>query len=142
MPLTGCDLVVLSEVCYYIDPGVLRAVLDREVPRLSRSATVLAAHWRHRVADYPMSGDHANDLIGATAGLHHLGGYRDADVAIEVFDPYARIGRCAHGCSRRLVRTHPSSFVLQYFSLTLVVGHRCGAVELIGGLGVPAEPCE
>jgi hypothetical protein len=47
---------------------------------------VLAAHWRHPVADYPMSGDHANDLIGATAGLHHLGGYRDADVAIEAFD--------------------------------------------------------
>ena len=23
-PLTGCDLVVLSEVCYYLDPGVLR----------------------------------------------------------------------------------------------------------------------
>ena len=85
-PLTGCDLVVLSEVCYYVEPAVLRTVLDREVPRLARGATVLAAHWRHPVADYPMTGDHANDVIGATAGLHHLGGYRDADVAIEVFD--------------------------------------------------------
>ena len=85
-PVRGCDLVVLSEVCYYIDASALRAVMDREVPRLAHGATVLAAHWRHPVPDYPITGDHANDVIGATAGLHHLGGYRDADVAIEVFD--------------------------------------------------------
>jgi hypothetical protein len=85
-PSAGCDLVVLSEVCYYLDPALLRTVLDREVPRLAPGATVVAAHWRHLVADYPMTGDHANDVIGATAGLHHLGGYRDTDVAVEVFD--------------------------------------------------------
>ena len=80
------DLVVLSEICYYLQPDTLRAVLDREIPRLARGATVVAAHWRHRVDDYPISGDHANDVIAATAGLHLIGSYRDADVAIEVFD--------------------------------------------------------
>lgn len=85
-PSAGYDLVVLSEVCYYLDPAALREVLDREVPRLAPGATVLAAHWRHPVADYPMTGDHANDVIGATGGLYHLGGYRDTDVVIDVFD--------------------------------------------------------
>jgi cyclopropane fatty-acyl-phospholipid synthase-like methyltransferase len=85
-PTAGFDLVVLSEVCYYLDPAVLREVLDREVPRLTSGATVLAAHWRHRVDDYPMTGDHANDIIAATAGLYHLGGYRDTDVVIDAFD--------------------------------------------------------
>ena len=79
------DLVVLSEVGYYLHADALRAVLDRELPRLA-NATVVAAHWRHRVADYPMTGDHTNDVIAATAGLHQIGGYRDADLAIEVFD--------------------------------------------------------
>ena len=60
--------MVLSEVCYYLQPATLREVLDREVPRLARGATVIAAHWRHEVADYPMTGDRANDVIGATAG--------------------------------------------------------------------------
>jgi hypothetical protein len=32
-----------------------------------------------------MTGDRANDVIAATAGLHHLGGYRDADLAIDLF---------------------------------------------------------
>ena len=48
-PANRYDLVVLSEVCYYLDPGVLRAVMDREVPQLAAGATVLAAHWRHPV---------------------------------------------------------------------------------------------
>ncbi|MFB1295842.1 SAM-dependent methyltransferase [Mycobacterium sp. pW049] len=80
------DLVLLSELCYYLQPATLREVLDREVPRLAPTATVVAAHWRHDVEEYPMNGDHANDIIGATEGLYHLGGYRDADVVIDVFD--------------------------------------------------------
>ena len=84
-PANRYDLVVLSEVCYYLDPGVLRAAMDREVPQLVAGATVLAAHWRHPVAAYLTTGDQATDVIAATAGLHHLGGYRDADLAIDLF---------------------------------------------------------
>jgi SAM-dependent methyltransferase len=80
------DLVVLSEVGYYLPADALRAVLDREVPRLMPGATVIASHWRHPVRGYPMTGDHASDVVAATRGLHLLGSYRDADVAIEVFD--------------------------------------------------------
>jgi SAM-dependent methyltransferase len=85
-PATQFDLVVLSEIGYYLEAAELRAVCDREVARLERGTVVIAAHWRHRVDDYPITGDRANDIIGATPGLHHLGGYRDADVVIEVFD--------------------------------------------------------
>jgi SAM-dependent methyltransferase len=80
------DLVVLSEIGYYLHADALRAVLDREVPRLLSGATVIAAHWRHHVPDYPMTGDHANDVIAATTDLHRIGGYRDDDVVIDVFD--------------------------------------------------------
>ena len=80
------DLVVLSEVCYYLQPQTLRAVLEREIPRLPRPATVVTAHWRHAVADYPTTGDEVNDVITQTSGLHRLGGYRDDDVVIDVFD--------------------------------------------------------
>ena len=33
-----------------------------------------------------MSGDQANQVVAATAGLRLFGGYRDAVVAIDVFD--------------------------------------------------------
>jgi hypothetical protein len=84
-PLDGTDLVVLSEVAYYFEASALRDVLDRECPRLDGGATIVAAHWRHAVADYPMSGDEANEVIAATPGLHRMAGYRDDDVVIDVF---------------------------------------------------------
>jgi SAM-dependent methyltransferase len=80
------DLLVLSEVGYYLTPAALRGVLDRECPRLAGGATVITAHWRHPVDDYPMSGDDVNAVVAATTGLHMLGSYRDPDVAIDVFD--------------------------------------------------------
>jgi hypothetical protein len=42
-----------------------------------------AATWRGD--DYPISGDHTNQIIAATPGLRRLGSYRDPDVAIEIF---------------------------------------------------------
>jgi len=80
------DLLVLSEVGYYLTPNTLRDVLDRECPRLASSATVIASHWRHLVDDYLMSGDDVNEVVAATSGLHLIGSYRDADVTIDVFD--------------------------------------------------------
>ena len=85
-PATDFDLIVLSEVGYYLQASTLREMMDREVPRLENPATVVAAHWRHSVDDYPMTGDQTNGVIAATPGLHRIGGYRDEDVAIEVFD--------------------------------------------------------
>jgi SAM-dependent methyltransferase len=85
-PAGPFDLLVLSEVGYYLAPEVLREVLDRECARLARGATVLAAHWRHPVDDYLMTGDQVNEIVGETAGLHPVGGYRDDDVVIDVFD--------------------------------------------------------
>ena len=51
------DLVVLSEVGYYLDPGDLDRLLDLVQSSLAPGGTVLACHWRHKVADYPLTGD-------------------------------------------------------------------------------------
>lgn len=80
------DLVVLSEVGYYLDAALLTAVLHREIPRLAPGATVLAAHWRHPVADYPIGGDEVHEILGGVPGLVRLGRYLDDDVVIDVFD--------------------------------------------------------
>lgn len=79
------DLVVLSEVAYYLDAGLLGDVLRRGCSRLPQGATVVAAHWRHAVADYPLAGDAAHEIIADTPRLVRLGWYRDADVVVEVF---------------------------------------------------------
>ena len=83
-PATDFDLIVLSEVGYYLHADALRATLDRELAQRA-DATVIAAHWRHPVADYPLAGGEANDIVAATPGLQLIGRYHDQDVAIDVF---------------------------------------------------------
>lgn len=80
------DLVVLSEVAYYLTADALRAAVRRGCAGLPSGATLVAAHWRHAVADYPIDGDTANAVIAETPNLARLGWYRDADVVIEVFN--------------------------------------------------------
>lgn len=80
------DLLVLSEVAYYLHADTLAYVLSRECPRLAQGATVIAAHWRHAVADYPLTGDAAHIIIAGTPGLIPLACYQDRDVIIQVFD--------------------------------------------------------
>ncbi|SPM38212.1 SAM-dependent methyltransferase, partial [Mycobacterium numidiamassiliense] len=79
------DLLVLSEVAYYLDAFTLAQVLRRECARLEPNANIVAAHWRHPVSDYLLSGDEAHDVIACTPGLTGLSCYRDRDVVIEVF---------------------------------------------------------
>ncbi|MHB8505943.1 MAG: class I SAM-dependent methyltransferase, partial [Acidimicrobiales bacterium] len=84
------DLVVLSEVGYYLGAEDLRLTA-----RLAAGAArdLIAVHWRHPVADYPVSGDDVQRLIGdaaATAGLHHLVSHTEEDLRIDV---WSRDGR-------------------------------------------------
>lgn len=85
-PVGPFDLVVLSEVAYYLAGDTLMKVLRRECPRLRPGAIVLAAHWRHAVAEYPLTGDEAHAVIAGTPGLTSVGRYCDEDVVIDVFD--------------------------------------------------------
>ena len=57
---------------------------------------LVAAHWRHPVSDYPLDGDAANDIIGATAALHQTAHYRDGDVVIDVFENATPTSVAAH----------------------------------------------
>ncbi|AKK27350.1 SAM-dependent methyltransferase [Mycobacterium sp. EPa45] len=85
-PATDFDLVLISEMGYYFDADTLRTTLHRELPRLQSDATIVTAHWRHPVADYPLSGDAVTAVVAATPGLNRIGGYADDDVIIEVFE--------------------------------------------------------
>ena len=78
------SIFVLSEVAYYLDAAALRRTLDRECPRLAAGTTMVTAHWRHPVDDYPLTGDTATALIVDTAGMCEAASYRDSDVAIAV----------------------------------------------------------
>jgi SAM-dependent methyltransferase len=80
------DLVVLSEVGYYLDATTLESVLRRELPGLASGATVVAVHWRHAVDEYPQTGDAVHRMIAAIPGMHALCHYQDDDFLLDVYD--------------------------------------------------------
>ena len=81
------DLIVFSEVCYYIAPDSLLRVLDDAVARLSPDGVLLAAHWRHPVKGYLQTGDQVHGHINRHRGLVRTALYEDSDVVIETFAP-------------------------------------------------------
>lgn len=62
-PAGSYDLVVLSEVAYYLGPDDLSGLLDLVSADLNPDGFVLACHWRHEVPDYPQTGDAVHEAM-------------------------------------------------------------------------------
>lgn len=84
-PQRSFDLIVFSEVCYYLEPTTLVSVLASATVALEPSGTLLAAHWRHPVAEYLQTGDDVHAALSGTAGLERMARYADDDMLLEVF---------------------------------------------------------
>lgn len=79
------DLVVLSEVGYYLDAVDLPVLLDRAVGSLAPGGVLLACHWRHTVADYPQSGDDVHRTIDGRPELNLAVHHEETDFLLDVF---------------------------------------------------------
>lgn len=76
------DLVVVSEVGYFLSPVALEGLVDRVVADLADGGTVLLCHWRHPVEGWPLDGADVHDAFRAV--LPVAATYRDADVEVLV----------------------------------------------------------
>jgi LmbE family N-acetylglucosaminyl deacetylase len=69
------DMVVLSEVGYYFGREGLSRVLDSIEASLAPDGVLLACHWRHPVADYPLTGDEVHEALrerAVTLTVEHI----------------------------------------------------------------------
>lgn len=81
LPPGAFDLVVLSEVLYYLSPPDLTRALDEVVASLERGGALLLVHWTPHVPDYPQSGDAVHAAALARPELRHRHGERHGDAA-------------------------------------------------------------
>lgn len=79
------DLVVVSEVGYYLSPDRLEQLVQQTAAALNPGGTVIACHWRHPVSDYPLRGDEVHAAFRRSPGLVRVGGYDDDDFLLDVF---------------------------------------------------------
>lgn len=86
LPDERFDLVVLSEVGYFLTPTDWLATLRAVRERLSAGGEVVLVHWRHPTEGIPLDGPtvHAQAAT-ALADLGHRAGYADADLLADVW---------------------------------------------------------
>ncbi|WP_127473027.1 bifunctional PIG-L family deacetylase/class I SAM-dependent methyltransferase [Microbacterium sulfonylureivorans] len=90
-PIGEFDTVVLSEVGYYLSGPDLRRLLHHIAGSLSERGCVVACHWRHPVAEYPLSGDDVHDALNEMIGWQTLVSHRERDFVLEVFAPLTAV---------------------------------------------------
>jgi Nodulation protein S (NodS) len=89
-PAESFELVVLSEVGYYLDADDCRCLGERAA---AGTTDLVIVHWRHPVDDYPLSGDEVHRILAETssqAGMTHLVEHTEHDFRLDVWSHDAR----------------------------------------------------
>jgi SAM-dependent methyltransferase len=63
VPPEGFDLIILSEVLYYLDAAALRCAAQATWAIAAPDADVLMVHWLGPTPDYPLTGDAAAETF-------------------------------------------------------------------------------
>lgn len=60
---TPCDLIILSEVAYYLNDADLEILQKKTMQQLQKGGQLLMVHWTPIVHDYPQTGDRVHDFF-------------------------------------------------------------------------------
>lgn len=83
----GADLVVISEVLYFLPRAELADIISGLCSQAAVGAHVVAVHWKHPVTGWPGGGAETHQVLEAERQLRRL--HRDdthADYLLEVFE--------------------------------------------------------
>lgn len=79
------DLIVFSEIGYYLDRQDLTEVIRRISDSLTADGQLLACHWRPPIEDCPLNARQVHDLIHEQLHLPRLVLHQEADFLLEVW---------------------------------------------------------
>ncbi|OZM72096.1 SAM-dependent methyltransferase [Amycolatopsis antarctica] len=81
------DLIVVSELAYYLDEDGRAALWARAAGSLEPDGTLLAVHWRPRVPGYAADGDQVHRELARQESFRWAGGHQDPDFLLDVYRP-------------------------------------------------------
>ena len=78
------DLILVSEVGYYLEKNDWKLAFDKIAGNLNSSGNVILVHWTPLVADYPQTGDEVHDFFADWAdGLfRHIKSLRQEKIPV------------------------------------------------------------
>jgi SAM-dependent methyltransferase len=81
--LPPVDLLVLSEVLYYLDADDLQQLLGQVRTAVRPGGTLVAVHWRHPVAEYPQTGDAVHEALRAALPWPRVAAHEEPDLLLD-----------------------------------------------------------
>lgn len=87
-PAETFDLILISEVAYYLSPDDWKQAQKLLVEHLKPNGNIVLVHWTPPVHDYPQTGDEVHDsfLAETARNLRHLTGKREEKYRLDVFE--------------------------------------------------------
>lgn len=80
------DLIVFSELLYYLSAQDRRAALDRAAQSLEPGGHLIAVHWRHDFEVATCNGDTVHDELQVRAEWHRIVHHIENDFRLDVFE--------------------------------------------------------
>jgi len=84
------DLILVSEVGYYLSPADLARAADQMLAALPTGGQLLLVHWTPVVPDYPQTGDEVHEFFLSKAQpggpLRHLTGQRHDKYRLDLLE--------------------------------------------------------
>jgi SAM-dependent methyltransferase len=85
LPSAAFDLIVLSEVGYYLDPRMLVTLARNLTDCLTADGMILAAHWLGTSKDHVLTGDQVHDILSANLNLERIHSRRHEGFRIDLW---------------------------------------------------------
>lgn len=84
-PAGKYDLVLISEVGYYLSLEDLNLAKGLIKTNLIPGGDLLLIHWTHEVEDYPLTGDQVHEVFLSDTEFTKLSDFKTADYRLDVF---------------------------------------------------------
>lgn len=79
------DLIVISEIGYYLGTDGLDTLLSQAQRALVPGGVLLGCHWRHPIEGCALTGDQVHARMAALPGLHRLSQLEEADFVLTLW---------------------------------------------------------
>lgn len=86
MPDGSFDLIVVSEVLYYLTREVMVDTLERVESVLNPGGTLLTVHWRKETKTYPLQGDEVHALLMQHSRLTSVKTIVEPEYRLDLFE--------------------------------------------------------
>ncbi|MBT2372952.1 SAM-dependent methyltransferase [Pseudomonas fluorescens] len=84
-PAQAFELIVLSELCYYLDRDDLCSLIDSALASLTPKGQILACHWRPAIEGCPQTAEQVHELLQARLDMPRLIHHHDSDVLLDLW---------------------------------------------------------